>query len=198
MIVKLHIPEAYDALVQALVISQNDRVIPKLDNDDWDEFPFRDMSERFPLAFIVSLVHKFGPQQLAESGFLTRYLAKQPWGDNTTERRRNFRMYANTKNNPISEIIVRMRESTIGYNALQNSGLVPKYSKMSWTDSGSTEEGGWAQTYEAEYSTEAIGFAVPDDDVLPEEDDPDMPGLENEAANDRSGGMHSRATATTR
>jgi hypothetical protein len=124
---RFHSLEAYRALVRSLELAMGDRLIPPLDNDHWDEYALRDPSERLPLQLIERLVAKHGVKKLIDAGFVSRYLARQPWGDNMPDRHRNFRFYTHTKANSLSTIITRLLETAMGYSALQLAGMMPCY-----------------------------------------------------------------------
>jgi hypothetical protein len=125
--VHFHSTDAYVSLVQALHHSLGDRPIPTLNDEYWDEYALRDRAERFALEIVEALILKHGVKRLLEAGFVPRYLAHQPWGESKPERHRNFRGYAASRTSTLGRVIVRLKETTLGYRALQLADLMPSF-----------------------------------------------------------------------
>ncbi|KAM5351669.1 hypothetical protein ACJ41O_004392 [Fusarium nematophilum] len=123
---KLNNPKAYSALVRSLELSLDDVERPSLADSHWDEYYLRDMAERFCLMFILELVNKYGASLLVKARFVEKWLAKQEWGNDPDERRRNFKDYMTLKNNRIVEIVDRIKHSRKGLRALEKAGLIDK------------------------------------------------------------------------
>ncbi|KAF4988547.1 hypothetical protein FDECE_14996 [Fusarium decemcellulare] len=121
---KLNNPKAYSALVRSLELSLDDVERPSLTDSHWDEYYLRDMAERFCLMFILELVNKYGANMLVKARFVEKWLAKQEWGDDIEERRRNFKDYMSLKTNRIVEIVDRIKHTRRGLKALEKAGLV--------------------------------------------------------------------------
>lgn len=123
---KLNNMKAYSALVRSLELSLNDVKRPVLADSHWDEYYLRDMAERFCLMFILELINKYGAHSLVKVGFVEKWLAKQNWGENPEERRRNFKDYMDFRNNRIVDIVNRIKHSRRGLRALEKTGLIDK------------------------------------------------------------------------
>ncbi|KAM7208043.1 hypothetical protein V8F20_001589 [Naviculisporaceae sp. PSN 640] len=119
---KLHCWKAYTALVRSLELSLDPNQ-PPLDDEDWDEYQLRDMSEKLCLMFIGQLVQHHKSNLLIKAKFVERWLAKQNWGPEE-KREHNFRKYMQTKNNRITHIVRSFWETTEGQEALENAGLI--------------------------------------------------------------------------
>lgn len=115
---------AYSALVRSLELSLDDFERPKLSDNHWDEYYLRDMAERFCLMFIIELTNKFGVNMLIKAKFVEKWLAKQDWGEDAEQRRRNFKDYMDLKNNRIVDIVNRIKHSRRGLKALETAGLI--------------------------------------------------------------------------
>ncbi|KAF4976346.1 hypothetical protein FZEAL_6966 [Fusarium zealandicum] len=123
---KLNTIKAYSALVRSLELSLDDVERPDLSDSHWDEYYLRDMAERFCLMFVLELVNKYGASSLVKAQFVEKWLAKQEWGAEPEERRRNFKDYMALKNNRIVEIVDRIKHSRRGLRALEKVGLIDK------------------------------------------------------------------------
>lgn len=99
-----------------------------LDDEDWDEYPLRDMSEKLCLMFISQLINRYDPEKLVKARFVEKYLAKQNWGSTEEERQRNFAQYMRRRSNRITDVIAALRASRSGREALENAGLLPRSS----------------------------------------------------------------------
>ncbi|KAI1345148.1 hypothetical protein F5Y15DRAFT_18642 [Xylariaceae sp. FL0016] len=119
----LNSPKAYSALVRSLELCLDDAPHEPLDDPLYDEYHLRDIAERRCLLLISQLVHKFGVDKLVEAKFVEKWLAKQPWGENEQERRKNFDNYINRRKNRISDICHHLRTSTSGSKALAKTKL---------------------------------------------------------------------------
>ncbi|RMJ12461.1 hypothetical protein CDV36_007865 [Fusarium kuroshium] len=121
---KLNNPKGYSALVRSLELSLDDVERPDLTDSHWDEYYLRDMAERFCLMFILELTNKYGSRDLIKARFVEKWLAKQEWGTDPEERRRNFKNYMDLKSNRIVEIVDRIKDERRGRKALEKAGLV--------------------------------------------------------------------------
>ena len=84
------------------------------------------MSEKLCLLFINELLSKYGPGLLLGSGFVDKWLAKQNWGDDEEERKKNFQAYVTNENkqNRIVEIVRQLQDVHHGRAALVKANLV--------------------------------------------------------------------------
>lgn len=105
-------------------LSDDDR--PELNDPYWDEYYLRDMAERFCLMFALDLSNKYGASMLVKARFVEKWLARQAWGNEPEERRRNFKAYMDTKNNRIVDIVTHIKRSRRGLRALEAAGLLEK------------------------------------------------------------------------
>lgn len=121
---RFHNWKAYAALVRSLELSL-DPEQETLDNEDWDEFPLRDISEKLCLMFIGQLVSRYDVEKLVKARFVEKWLAKQNWGSTQEERQRNFIQYMRRRNNRITDIVQALRVSDSGQEALEKAGLLP-------------------------------------------------------------------------
>lgn len=122
---KLHNKKAYTALVRSLELSL-DNEQEKLDDENWDEYPMRDMTEKLCLMFLTQLIARYDPEVLLQARFVERWLAKQNWGESDEERQENFTKYVRHKNNRLSDIIASIQNSRAGRMVLEKAGLVTK------------------------------------------------------------------------
>ncbi|KAK0632323.1 hypothetical protein B0T14DRAFT_532800 [Immersiella caudata] len=123
----LHTWKAYAALVRSLELSL-DPDQEKLDDETWDDYPLRDMTEKLCLMFLCQLIGRYDAEKLIKAKFVEKWLAKQKWGSSEQERQLNFYQYAAQKNNRISEIITCIQKSPAGREALIKAGLMTKTS----------------------------------------------------------------------
>ncbi|KAI0008023.1 hypothetical protein F4779DRAFT_589128 [Xylariaceae sp. FL0662B] len=121
----LNTPKAYSALVRSLELCLDDVEHEKLDDPLYDEYYLRDIGERRCLLLVSQLIHKYGVDKLVEAKFVEKWLAKQPWGDGTEERQKNFDMYMSRKNR-ISDICFHLRATKTGRKALAKAKLISK------------------------------------------------------------------------
>lgn len=130
----LHTWKAYTALVRSLELCFDPKQEVLVSDKHWDEYPLRDMAEKFPLMFICQLITRFGPEMLIKAKFVEKWLAKQNWGDNERDRWINFSDYAEHKRNRISEIIIVVMGIRAGREALAKSGLIAQDSVIADED----------------------------------------------------------------
>jgi hypothetical protein len=121
----LHTWKAYAALVRSLELSL-DLDQEKLDDENWDECPLRDVTEKLCLMFICQLIGRYDAEKLIKAKFVEKWLAKQNWGSTEQERQLNFYQYVSQKNNRICEIISCIQKSPAGREALIKAGLMAK------------------------------------------------------------------------
>lgn len=98
----------------------------KLDDPLYDEYYLRDIGERRCLMLVCQLIHRFSTDKLIEAGFVEKWLAKQPWGDDDEERQKNFAMYMERRKNRITDICFHLKTSKAGRKALFKAKLTPK------------------------------------------------------------------------
>ncbi|KAI0889956.1 uncharacterized protein GGS22DRAFT_149617 [Annulohypoxylon maeteangense] len=120
----LNTPKAYSALVRSLELGLGNAEHEKLDDPLYDEYYLRDIGERRCLMLVSQLVHRYGVHRLVEAGFVERWLAKQPWGDNVEERQKNFAMYSERRKNRISDICFHLTTAQVGRKALFKAKLI--------------------------------------------------------------------------
>ncbi|KAK4165679.1 hypothetical protein QBC43DRAFT_26752 [Cladorrhinum sp. PSN259] len=122
---KLHTWKAYTALVRSLELCI-DPYQEVLNPDDWDEYPLRDMSEKLCLMFVSQLVSCFDCGRLVKANFVEKWLSKQNWGKNDSERHRNFSEYMRRKRNRITEVVESIKQQDFGRKALEEANLIPR------------------------------------------------------------------------
>ncbi|KAI1208809.1 uncharacterized protein F4807DRAFT_429575 [Annulohypoxylon truncatum] len=122
----LNTPKAYSALVRSLELCLGDAEHEKLDDPLYDEYYLRDICERRCLILVSQLVHRYGVNRLVEAGFVEKWLAKQPWGDDVEERQKNFAMYTERRKNRISDICFHLSTAQVGRTALYKAKLINK------------------------------------------------------------------------
>ncbi|KAI0383821.1 hypothetical protein F5Y04DRAFT_22013 [Hypomontagnella monticulosa] len=122
----LNTPRAYSALVRSLELCLGDVEHEKLDDPLHDEYYLRDIGERRCLMLISQLVHRYSIKRLAESKFVEKWLAKQPWGDSDEERQNNFAMYMERRKNRISDICYHLRKHQKGKKDLFKAKLISR------------------------------------------------------------------------
>ncbi|KAL1841293.1 hypothetical protein VTJ49DRAFT_7238 [Mycothermus thermophilus] len=130
---RLHTWKAYAALVRSLELSL-DPEQEVLDDETWDEYPLRDMTEKLCLMFINQLVSSYDAGKLIKAKFVEKWLAKQNWGSTPEERQRNFGRYMRYKANRVTDIVASIRALPAGREALQRAGLVPAAPASSESD----------------------------------------------------------------
>ncbi|KAI1382231.1 hypothetical protein F4677DRAFT_19414 [Hypoxylon crocopeplum] len=120
----LNTSKGYSALVRSLELCISDVEHEKLDDPLYDEYRLRDIGERRCLMLVSGLVHRYDIDRLIEAGFIEKWLARQPWGDNDEERLKNFSMYLDRRKNRISDICFHLKTSKAGRNALVKARLI--------------------------------------------------------------------------
>jgi hypothetical protein len=94
-----------------------------LDDQDFDEYYLRDMTEKICLMFLSQLVNRYDAEKLVKAKFVEKWLARQNWGSTPVDRMNNFKHYMDHKNNRISDVVGRVKESRSGKEALAKAGL---------------------------------------------------------------------------
>lgn len=125
----LNTPQAYISLVRSLELSLGHSYSDKLDDPLYDEYYLRDPQERRCLMILLQLAKKYTIDNVIEAGFVERWLAKQSWGDSTTERRRNFADYLERKKNRLRDLCYLVKASKAGRRALVDAKLVSRTRK---------------------------------------------------------------------
>lgn len=121
---RLHTWKAYAALVRCLELSLDpDQQV--LDDEDWDEYPLRDMTEKLCLMFISQLLGSYDAEKLVKARFVEKWLAKQNWGITEEDRQRNFAQYMRCRGNRVTDIVASIRATHSGREALEKAGLLP-------------------------------------------------------------------------
>ncbi|KAK3904847.1 hypothetical protein C8A05DRAFT_42144 [Staphylotrichum tortipilum] len=121
---RLHRWKAYAALVRCLELSL-DPEQEVLDDEDWDEYGLRDMTEKLCLMFISQLLSCYEPEKLIKAKFVEKWLAKQNWGATPEDRLHNFSRYMRYKGNRITDIVAAIQGTCSGREALEATGLLP-------------------------------------------------------------------------
>ncbi|KAG7292561.1 hypothetical protein NEMBOFW57_002596 [Staphylotrichum longicolle] len=121
---RLHRWKAYAALVRCLELSL-DPEQEVLDDEDWDEYALRDMTEKLCLMFISQLLSCYDAEKLVKARFVEKWLAKQNWGPTEEIRQRNFAQYMRCRGNRITDIVASIRGTRSGREALERAGLLP-------------------------------------------------------------------------
>jgi hypothetical protein len=96
-----------------------------LDNEDWDEYGLREMTEKLCLMFISQLLSCYEPEKLIKAKFVEKWLAKQNWGATPEDRLHNFARYMRYKGNRITDIVAAIQATRSGREALEAAGLLP-------------------------------------------------------------------------
>ena len=84
------------------------------------------MAEKMCLMFIVQLINKYDDRALIRAKFVDKWLVKQKWGNTDEERQQNFSAYMSHKQNRITDICLRLQESSHGREALERAKLLPE------------------------------------------------------------------------
>lgn len=124
--VKLHTPTAYSAIVRSLELSLHDSSRLSLRETHWDNYYLRDTAEKLCLQFLKELTFKHDANPLVKACFVEKWLCKQDWGNTPEEIQENFKSYMETKENQMSNIIIRVRTTRRGLKALVKCGLIHK------------------------------------------------------------------------
>ncbi|KAH7363845.1 hypothetical protein BKA65DRAFT_389279 [Rhexocercosporidium sp. MPI-PUGE-AT-0058] len=119
----LNKPEAWAALVKSLEYSTSDYKHNLFDSE-WDNWHLRDVAERGCLIILAQLVDKFGPSGLVKSRFVERWLAKEPWSEEETDRMIMFRDSLQNKSR-LSELTIPLFQDPAGRKQLIKAKLVP-------------------------------------------------------------------------
>lgn len=98
----------------------------KLDDRYFDECGLRDMTELLCLLFVLQLLMAYGPERILRAKFVEKWLARQNWGDTVEERQRNFADYMQYKQNRVTEIVARIKETRLGRRTLEKAGLIKR------------------------------------------------------------------------
>lgn len=115
--------KSYSAIVRCLELSLGpDQEV--LDNDSWDDYPLRDITEKMCFVFLEQLVDHYGPERLIQSKFVERWLSKQNWGIAAEDRERNFHNYMLYKDNKVRKLADTVRKTESGRAALVKCGLM--------------------------------------------------------------------------
>jgi len=96
-----------------------------LDDEDWDEYALRDMTEKLCLMFISQLLSCYDAEKLVKAKFVEKWLVKQNWGPTEEARQRNFAQYMRCRGNRITDIVASIRGTRSGREALERVGLLP-------------------------------------------------------------------------
>lgn len=118
----LHNWKAYSAIVRCLELSL-DPEQEVLDNEGWDDYPYRDFTERTCFTFLFELVKNYGPEMLIRSKFVEKWLSKQNWGRTEEDKQRNFHNYMLYKDNFIRKVADAVRKTESGRAVLVKCGL---------------------------------------------------------------------------
>ncbi len=116
-------PEAWAALVKSLEYSITDYKHNKFD-PEWDNWHLRDVVEQGCLMILGQLVDKFGPVGLIKSRFVERWLAKEPWADDESDRMMRFADSLHNKHR-LSELSMPLFRDHAGRKQLIKANLVP-------------------------------------------------------------------------
>ena len=116
-------PETYAALVKSLEYSLTDYEHNEYDSE-WDNWHLRDVVEQGCLLILSQLVHSFGIVGIVKSGFIERWLAKEPWGGSDEERQLNF-LESIQKKYRLNDITVAIFKEPQGRKALEKAKLLP-------------------------------------------------------------------------
>ncbi|KAK0618133.1 hypothetical protein B0T17DRAFT_509690 [Bombardia bombarda] len=118
--------KAYSALVRSLELSL-DPEQETLGDDDWDDYPLRDMTEKLCFMFFSQLIRDTTEaERLVKVGFVDKWLAKQNWGDSDESRVKNFAQYMQHRDNRITSIVSILQRTIPGSAALKDAGLIPE------------------------------------------------------------------------
>lgn len=113
----------------------------------WDEYALRDMTERLCIMFILQLLMAYGPDTVLRAQFVEKWLARQNWGESVAERQQNFADYMEYKQNRLTDVVRRIRETRLGRRTLERVGLAKrkqraKHVKKSTTSTPANGGGG--------------------------------------------------------
>ncbi|KAK3397596.1 hypothetical protein B0T20DRAFT_438675 [Sordaria brevicollis] len=119
--------KSYSAIVRCLELSL-DPEQEILDNDSWDDYPLRDISEKMCFVFLEQLVDHYGPLKLIHAKFVERWLSKQNWGFTAEDKERNFHNYMLYKDNKVRKLADAVCKTELGRAALVKCGLMSQES----------------------------------------------------------------------
>jgi len=134
---KLNVPKVYSAIVTSLEYSLTDIQRDPYDKE-FDNFDFRDSAERLCLVVLHRLANDFGPEGIVRSGFVHRWLAKEPWGNTEKEIQENFQDAMQRSSTTLAEIIMRVYQRLPGRRQLVKAKLLPE--KRLFDDSDEDDE----------------------------------------------------------
>lgn len=116
-------PATYEALVKSLEYSLTDYEHPEHDLE-WDNWHLRDVAEQGCLLILTQLVEKYGTEELVKAGFIERWLAKEPWGNDERERHINFLESLHMRNR-LAELTLPLIRDATARSLLCKARLLP-------------------------------------------------------------------------
>ena len=118
-------PEFYMAIMKSLEYSITDYKHHDYDYA-WDNWHLRDIAERGCLMILGQCVRETGSVDgLVKARFVDRWLAKEPWGVDNSERQANFVELLNKRHYRLHSICEALFYNSAGRKHLENAKLVP-------------------------------------------------------------------------
>jgi hypothetical protein len=118
----LNEPKTYAALIKSLEFSLTDYTHNTF-STEWDNWHLRDVVEQGNLLLLSQLTTKFGPEGLVAHNFVSRWLAKEPWGASYAERLTNFGQSLDGRYR-LSEMLYPLFADRAGHRQLVKAKLV--------------------------------------------------------------------------
>jgi len=124
---QLDTPRVYSAIVKSLGFCVTDIEHDPYDRefDNWD---FRDINERLCLMIVHRLIIEFGAWNFIKNGFVSRWLAKEPWGNTDEERQTNL-VHCYHQSNLLSYIIIQVGSDPRGQKEIRKARLFGEQSQ---------------------------------------------------------------------
>ncbi|KAH6671235.1 hypothetical protein B0J14DRAFT_91000 [Halenospora varia] len=117
-------PATYFALVKALEYCVTDYKHNDFDLE-WDNWVLRDRCEQDCFLILTALAEKFGVGNIIKAGFIHRWLAKEPWGNEEKARQINFLESLRTRNQ-LNELLLPLIREMVGRKKLCEARLLPQ------------------------------------------------------------------------
>lgn len=119
---QLNKPRVYSAVVKSLSFCLTDFEHDPYDKefDNWD---FRDVNERLCLMIVHRFTMEFGIWHFIQQGFVSRWLAKEPWGNTEQEMQENI-THCYHQNSLLSYIVLKTLSDPVGRKELRKAKLI--------------------------------------------------------------------------
>lgn len=112
----------YSAIVKSLSFCVTDVEHEPYDKE-FDSWDFRDINERLCLMLVHRLTIEFGIREFIKCGFVSRWLAKEPWGNTEQERYENITNCYH-QSNLLSYIMLQATTDALGREEMKKVKLI--------------------------------------------------------------------------